>query len=93
MYSGNPPWKHAHPEDPLYSLIYCNKPELMWKFFNEQKSEGLFSEEFQDLFTNMVEYDAHARLSLADIVGSEWMNEGEDFPKAAEIKEIFRARR
>jgi hypothetical protein len=54
MYSGNPPWKHAHPEDPLYSLIFCTKSDLMWKFFNEQKAQGYFSEEFQDLFTNMV---------------------------------------
>jgi serine/threonine protein kinase len=46
---------------------------LFWNQHSNNKKPGFFSEEFKDLITNMLQFNAAARPSLADLVGHPWM--------------------
>jgi len=73
LYTGHPPFNTANPKDPHYRLLAEGQADLFWKQHSKSKEKGFFSEEFMDLITNMLQVNPCHRLSLADIVGHEWM--------------------
>jgi len=73
LYSGHPPFNSANPQDPHYRLLAEGRADMFWKQHSKSKPSGFFSESFQDLITNMLQLNPCHRLSLADVVGHEWM--------------------
>jgi serine/threonine protein kinase len=73
LYSGHPPFNSANPQDPHYRLLAEGRADMFWKQHSKSKPTGFFSESFIDLITNMLQINPCHRLSLADIVGHEWM--------------------
>lgn len=73
LYSGHPPFNSANPQDPHYRLLADGRADMFWKQHSKSKPSGFFSESFMDLISNMLQLNPCHRLSLADIVGHEWM--------------------
>lgn len=77
LYAGHPPFDNAVPRDPNYKLICKFRPEMFWESHASRHPPGFFSEEFKDLMTNMLAYNPSSRLSMADVIGHPWMQNGE----------------
>lgn len=73
LYSGHPPFEKASDDDTYYKLIATNRSDLFWRGHSSRKASGFYSEEFKDLITNMLQLHPHQRLSIADIIGHQWM--------------------
>ena len=52
MRSGHFPFEQmAVDDDPIYEMLYKNKPEVFWKIHEKTFPSDFFSDEFKDLIT------------------------------------------
>ena len=70
MVSGHPPFITAQPTDAFYRCIARNRIDIFWKTHSKNKSEGLefYSDEFKELFGEMVSLDPTLRPSMSEII-------------------------
>lgn len=47
MYSGNPPFEKASPNDPYYRLIKENKLDAFWESHSRKRRLGFYSQSFR----------------------------------------------
>ena len=59
--------------DDFYQLLVANKPDEFWLSHSENREPGVFSAEFKDLVTSMIQPHANMRLCMADVIGHAWM--------------------
>jgi len=74
MVTQHPPFTKAIPDDPYYKLICIQKEDVFWKAHarNKPNGEAFFSEEFKDLITAMLQYEASDRPTIEQIMGHPW---------------------
>jgi len=89
MKSGHPPFNKAHKSDPYYKL-FMKKPKKFWRFHAKSKPKGYYSEEYMDLLTKMFSYDPKNRLTLDEIMASDYMK-GETYEKK-DVEAAFKSR-
>ena len=65
-------YNKAHKSDPYYKL-FMKKPKKFWRFHAKSKAKDYYSEEFMDLLTKMFSYDPKNRLTLDEIMASDYM--------------------
>ena len=86
MYSQNPPFGKADPNDPYYRLLSNGDPRF-WQLHSRNKPPNFYTEEFKDLIQKMLALDPTARLSIEDIKQHPWYN-GAMVGNATIIQEI-----
>lgn len=57
MYTGTPPFEKTTPTDSYYRLIKEKNYVTFWNAHSKRKPFGFYTEEFKDLFTQMVAYN------------------------------------
>jgi len=71
MYSQNPPFTKAIPNDPYYRLL-SGKDERFWQLHSRNKAPGYYSSEFKDLINHMLAFEPSERLTIAQIREHPW---------------------
>lgn len=64
MYAGNPPFEKAAVNDPYYKLIKEKNYGTFWKAHSRRRPINFFNDEFKDLFSRMVAYNANERPTI-----------------------------
>lgn len=73
MYSGNPPFEKASPNDPYYRLIRENKLEAFWESHSRKRRVGFYPPSFRELFEKMVAFDPNSRPTIFEIAKHPWV--------------------
>lgn len=94
MFTQHPPFTKAEPTDPFYRLICANRADLFWKAHSKNKPNGaaFFPEDFKNLITACLQFNPAARPSMADILNSKWLVDG-DCATLVEIHKEFLERK
>jgi len=66
MYSQNPPFTKAIPNDPYYRLLSA-KDERFWQLHSRNKAPGYYTPEFKDLLTRMLAFEPSERMTISQI--------------------------
>jgi len=92
LHTGHPPFSKAKLNDPHYKWFVDNRADKFWRMHrNYQASEsGPISAEFEDMITQMFQYNVGQRLEMADILGHDWF-EGE-MATPEDVQDEFRYR-
>ena len=90
MYTGHPPFERANKDDSYYQYICLNRFDLFWKKHEKYHDEGFFTNDFKDLISNMLQPSPFLRLSLVDIIGHDWLSNGETATKIQAVREMAR---
>ena len=72
LVTGTMPFRTASPQDPYYACILRGEYEKFWSGCKCKLSENLMK-----LIDGMICFNAQERVSIAEIISSEWMKEGE----------------
>ena len=72
LVTGTMPFRTASPKDPYYACILRGEYEKFWSGCKCKLSENLMK-----LIDGMICFNAQERVSIAEIISSEWMKEGE----------------
>lgn len=73
MFSQNPPFSRAEPNDPYYRLLCASDPRF-WAAHSRNKPAGHYTPDFQDLIKKMLDLDPARRLTLEQIKSHPWYN-------------------
>ena len=80
MKSGHPPFGAAKKTDPYYKLWLKKKHKKFWKFHEKSLGKGYYSSDFKALLNSMFAYEKEERLTLDEIMDSDFMN-GDGYTK------------
>lgn len=72
---GRPPFKIADINDPLYRLLFSHQFNEFWAPWDQFASQNNYqiSQDFKDLFVSLVAFSPSMRLSINEILSSNWM--------------------
>ena len=77
MYSGHPPFERATESDRYFKYIMNNRLDTFWKKHEKYHEEGFFTPEFKELIAGMFSVQPAFRPALIDLMGCQWLNNGE----------------
>ena len=92
--TGHSGFEKATPSDMLYTKLY-NHSDNYWKIFNKKYPEITLSEEFKDLYFDLIRVNPMTRPNIEDILKYNWfikineMNKEELEQLEQEMREIF----
>lgn len=75
MYSGNPPFLSAKPNDKVYNLIKEKKYSSFWKVHEKRKPAGFYSPSFKKMMNSFFSANPEERPTLESLKTEEWLNE------------------
>ena len=84
-YTGIPPFLEASGQDQYYVAL-CKNPKAFWKFHASQKRHPKFSPSFITLINQMLAYKEEDRLSIEQVMSSDWFKES--FNEKAAVENI-----
>lgn len=76
------PFGEAKPDDYYYRHIACGKNENYWKHVGDKA----LSDEFKDLFQQIISYNPNKRPSIEEVRNHPWMKKSGDHDEGERIK-------
>lgn len=73
MFSQNPPFTKAIPNDPYYRLL-SSRDDRFWQLHSRNKSPTFYSADFKSLITSMLALEPSQRLTIQAIKQHPWYN-------------------
>ncbi|CAG9329336.1 unnamed protein product [Blepharisma stoltei] len=73
MYTQNPPFTKAVPNDPFYRLL-SKKDDKFWVYHSRNKTSDFFTQDFKNLIFSMLALQPNDRLPISHIKAHPWYN-------------------